>query len=235
VGVGAPLGEVVELRVHGVHGTSPASMLGVESGVSCFDLEDEVFSEYLELARTHKRVELGDLTTLPRWEDVVYYRTISPRHFEAAALRVCQILFEGRYSGAMEPMRHYIPLKKDYSNIDDVLERARDPLLRRELAENAYADLIASGEWSYARLMERVDAVLREAGLEPRPATPEARRAVRASLDRELPQRRRRRVLYWLLFSALSWEPINRVLRWAQPVTSRIRRILGIRGLDEAP
>ena len=79
-------------------------VLGVESGVSCFDLEDEVLDEYAELSKTRERVSVDDLTTLPRWEDVVFYRTISPRHFEAAAVRVCQILFEGRYSEAMEPM-----------------------------------------------------------------------------------------------------------------------------------
>ena len=78
-----------------------------------------------ELSKTRERVSVDDLTTLPRWEDVVFYRTISPRHFEAAAVRVCQILFEGRYSEAMEPMVHYIPLKKDFSNLDEVLERTR--------------------------------------------------------------------------------------------------------------
>ena len=66
---------------------------------------------------------LEDLTSLPRWEDNVYYRTISPRHFEAAAFRICQVLFEGRYSGVLEPMVHYIPLKKDFSNIDEVIRR----------------------------------------------------------------------------------------------------------------
>ena len=42
----------------------------------------------------------------------VRYRTIGPRHFEAAAMRVCQVLFEGSYSGLMEPMRHYIPVRR---------------------------------------------------------------------------------------------------------------------------
>ena len=74
-------------------------MLGVESGVSAFDLEDEVLTEYTELERRQSHVALEDLTSLPRWEDKVYYRTISPRHFEAAAFRICQVLFEGRYSG----------------------------------------------------------------------------------------------------------------------------------------
>ena len=81
------------------------------------------------LVATAAESAVDDLTTLPRWEDVVYYRTISPRHFEAAALRVCQVLFEGRYSGVMEPMRHYIPLRKDFSNFDEV--RRADPRRRR--------------------------------------------------------------------------------------------------------
>ena len=32
-------------------------------------------------------------------------------------------LFEGRYAGAMEPMRHYIPLRKDFWNFDEVVAR----------------------------------------------------------------------------------------------------------------
>ena len=95
-------------------------VLGVESGVSAFDLEDEVLSEYAGARARNGQVALEDLQSLPRWEDRVYYRTISPRHFEAAAFRVCQVLFEGRYSGVLEPMVHYIPLKKDFSNLDEV-------------------------------------------------------------------------------------------------------------------
>jgi len=70
---------------------------------------------------------------------------MSPRVFEAAAVRSCQILFEGRYSGILEPMVHYIPLKKDFSNFEEVLRRYRDESIRRELTENAHRDLIASG------------------------------------------------------------------------------------------
>ena len=57
---------------------------------------------------------------LYQYEDNIPYRTISPRHFEASALRLCQILLEGKYSGVMRPMVHYIPLKKDFSNFDEV-------------------------------------------------------------------------------------------------------------------
>ena len=77
-------------------------------------------------------------------EEEIPYRTISPRHLEAAAFRVCQILFEGRYAGLLEPMVHYIPLRKDFSNLDEVLDRFRDADLRAQIAENAYRDLIAS-------------------------------------------------------------------------------------------
>ena len=143
-------------------------MLGVESGVSAFDLEDEVFTEYTELERRQNRVALEDLTSLPHWEDKVYYRTISPRHFEAAAFRICQVLFEGHYSGVLKPMTHYVPLKKDFSNIDEVIGLIRDAEVRRELTENAYRDLIASGDWSYRRFVQGVDGLLAQAGVENR-------------------------------------------------------------------
>jgi hypothetical protein len=207
-------------------------VLGVESGVSAFDLEDEVMNEYDARVAEGLPVGLEDLSTLPRWEDVVYYRTISPRHFEAAALRVCQVLFEGRYSGALEPMVHYIPLKKDFSNYDEVVRLIRDPDVRRELTENAYRDLIASGEWSYARLIEGVDATLeQEAGLGARPdAAAEA--SVARALGAGLPRRRRRRMRQWAMFAFFDTRIMQWAIRRAKPVTTRARRLLRIPSQD---
>jgi hypothetical protein len=141
--------------------------LGSESGVSCFDLEDEVRLEYERLSAdghepTFEEMERG---ALGRWDWKIPYRTISPRNFEAAVFRVAQILFEGSYSGLMEPLRHYIPLKKDFSNLDEVIERFRDDDLRRELTENAHRDLVASGECSYERFIAGFDENLIEAGV----------------------------------------------------------------------
>jgi hypothetical protein len=199
-------------------------VLGVESGVSVFDLEDEVLAEYERRRGEGLPVGLEDLETRPRWEDVVYYRTISPRHFEAAALRVCQVLFEGRYSGILEPMVHYIPLKKDFSNIDEVIERIRDDALCRELAENAHRDLIASGDWSYARFVSGVDATLAGAGLAERPEP-----AVEALVDRRLTvdaAQRWRRLAEWSLVTFLRWRPVQALIQFAHPATVRVRRLL---------
>ncbi len=145
--------------------------LGSESGVSCFDIEDEVLGEYTRLVAAGKDPTIEELErgALGRWDGNIPYRTISPRHFEAAALGVTQILYEGRYSGAMEPMVHYIPLKKDFSNLDEVIERFNDAGLRRELTANAHRDLIASGEYGYERMVSKLDEVLDDAGLSPGP------------------------------------------------------------------
>jgi hypothetical protein len=203
-------------------------VLGVESGVSAFDLEDEIFGEWLALGENGNA---ADLRTLSRWEDVVYYRTISPRHFEAAALRVCQVLFKGRYSGILEPMVHYIPLEKDFSNFDEVVALIRDADVRKELADNAYRDLIASGEWSYARLIRTVDTTLEEAGLEGRPS-PAVETSVEGALALGHAARRRKRMLAWALMTLFAWKPLQRLIWFVHPVTSRVRRLLGIPSPD---
>jgi len=145
------------------------AVLGVEAGVSIFDIDDVVWREYARLRaqRPHLSFEEASATLLGRYEDNIYYRTISPRHFEAAAFRVCQILFEGRYSGILQPMVHYIPLQKDFANFAEVIRLFRDAGRREALTENAYRDLIASGRYSYRRFIEGFDQELLAAGLTP--------------------------------------------------------------------
>ena len=159
-------------------------MLGVEAGVSVFDIEDQVRPRCAQILAERPGASFEEVAAvaLRDWEDNIYYRTISPRVFEAAAFRVCQILFEGRYNGLLEPMTHYLPLKKDFSNLDQVLSDFADPATRQRIADRAHADLIASGEYSYRRFIEQFDADLRQAGIEP-VADAAALRQARAFLD----------------------------------------------------
>jgi hypothetical protein len=153
------------------------AVLGVEAGVSIFDLEDKVRLECERLISENPRIGFDEVSksVLQPWEGNVPYRTISPRHFEAAAFHVCQILFEGRYSGIMQPMVHYIPLKKDFSNFDDAILMFKDSTLRSELTKNAYQDLIESGKYSYRRFVQEIfDKSLSDSGLKSAIANKEA-------------------------------------------------------------
>jgi hypothetical protein len=160
--------------------------LGVEAGVSIFDVEDVARNETEKLLARQPDMSFEEISErlLYQWEDNIFYRTISPRHFEAAAFRVCQILFEGRYSGLMEPMIHYIPLKKDFSNFDDCLRMFQDKQLRRQLTENAHRDLIASGKYSYRSFIEGFDAELLKEGMRPEVTADEAA-AISKRLERD--------------------------------------------------
>jgi hypothetical protein len=147
-------------------------VLGVEAGVSVFDIDNIVRPQYQMICKGHPDISFPDCgfeefhdAVLAPHEDRIYYRTISPRHFEAAAFRCCQILFEGKYSGILKPMVHYIPLKKDFSNFEDVIWAFRDPEQRKELTENAYRDLVLSGKYSYQRFIDGFDKQLESKGL----------------------------------------------------------------------
>jgi hypothetical protein len=199
------------------------TVLGVESGASAVDLEDEVMTEYRELVKRGIKPTVDDLTTLERWDFAIDERTISPRHFEAAALRVCQVLFEGRYAGVMEPGRHYIALRKDFSNFDEVVAAIRDPDVRREIAENAHRDLIASGRYDYGPFVAGVDNALEEAGVGPL-RDPEA---VEAALARGRRLRHVRAHARGGLPELLRAEPARQLMRVAEPVTLRVRRLIG--------
>ena len=152
--------------------------IGVEAGVSIFDIDDRVQPAAEQMLRENPSISMEEMSArlLEPWENNIPHRVISPRHFEAAAFRVTQILYEGRYSGILEPMVHYLPLRKDFSNFDEVIGLFKDPEVRRSLTERAYADLIASGRYSYRAFVGRFDDDLQAAGLLPTREPPESGR-----------------------------------------------------------
>ena len=83
--------------------------------------------------------------------------TVSPRTFEAAAFRCTLVQHEGGYAEILDPERHYIRVRRDYSNIQDVVDRMRDRAYCQHLAENTYRDLIASRLYSYQTFAAQFD------------------------------------------------------------------------------
>lgn len=176
------------------------AVLGVEAGVSIFDLNDEARTATQMLLSREPDLSFEEVSQriLHRWEDNIFYRTVSPRHFEAAAFDTCQILFEGSYSGILQPGTHYIPMRKDFANFDDVIRTFRDPAQRAGIVANARRDLIESGRYSYTEFVRRFDDELERAGVIA-PGQPRSKAVDRALARGAVARRmeRRLRTAYW--------------------------------------
>ena len=162
------------------------AVLGVEAGVTVFDVEDVIRKrmEGSSEANTLERFEdFSCRLGLSEWENRIPYRTISPRHFEAAAFRCCQVLYEGRYSGLLRPEIHYLPLRRDFANFAWVVAKLQDEPFCRVITENCYQDLIASERFHYASFIRsQFDSVLERAGINPGEISAQEHRRIDATL-----------------------------------------------------
>lgn len=91
--------------------------------------------------------------------DVISGKSISSRHFEAAGTKTCQILIDGKYNGILEADKHYIGVKKDLSNIEDVIQKFKDEAYRNLIANQAYEHVIAEHTYQI-RIATLLNAVL---------------------------------------------------------------------------
>ena len=69
-----------------------------------------------------------DVDQISKYEEKIYYRMITPRSFEAIAMKTVQVMYPGKYSGILEPWRHYIPINRDFSNLNEVIDQNYYPV-----------------------------------------------------------------------------------------------------------
>lgn len=139
--------------------TSCRATLGTESGASIADFDGSLQRRVTAYMSEHPAASFDEVEqdVLAPHEGNVVINVISPRMFEAAALRTAMVLFPGEYSQVIERDRHYITLARDFSNMDEVAARLRDlPELERMVAR-AYDDLVASRRYSLAAFVREFD------------------------------------------------------------------------------
>lgn len=132
--------------------------IGAEGGASIHDRDGSIRRRTEAFMRDHPGAPFEEVerSCFPGQDGRVSLYALSPRHLEACVTRTCQILVEGAYGGILKPGVHYLPVKRDFSNLDEVLEMTRDERLRERIVEAAYRDIVQSGKYSLPRFVERV-------------------------------------------------------------------------------
>jgi hypothetical protein len=136
-------------------------VLGVESGANILDTDGSLKSSVECMLLDNNNDEELVYDKLVRHRDnALHMNQIAARHFEACALGTVQILFEGNYSNILVPYLHYLPLKKDFSNFNELVDIMLDDHKIQEISMRAREDIALSKLWSYNSFSQTVSKEL---------------------------------------------------------------------------
>lgn len=124
--------------------------IGSESGASLLDDDGSTKLKVINYLKKHPYAAFEEVESacFPGLDGSVDTRALSPRHIEACLTKTCQVLTEGNYNGVLKPWIHYIPLKFDLSNINEVLDVVKQDKMRDKIINKAYEDIIESGKYT---------------------------------------------------------------------------------------
>ena len=125
--------------------------IAIEGGASILDKDGSLREKTEAYLVQNPQADFAEVekACFPGRDGELVYKAISPKHLESCATRTCQILVEGDYNGILIPGTHYIELKQDFSNINQVLRTAQEDQIRAKITQRAYNDIIASGQYTY--------------------------------------------------------------------------------------
>ena len=136
---------------------------GAEGGLGLWDPYGEIYDQiehYLN-ERPDASFEEVEAACFPGLDGKHAFPGFSPRLLEAALCQCCQILVEGDYRGILRPYEHYIPLRRDFSNLDEVFALMQDEegAQRRILATSER--LIDNSEFTYSTFVRKFEKLVR--------------------------------------------------------------------------
>ncbi|MFK7974278.1 MAG: hypothetical protein AB8B66_05400 [Rickettsiaceae bacterium] len=66
-------------------------------------------------------------------------------------------MFEVTYSNIFIKDIHYLSLKKDFSNLEEVMVKFKNKDLRKKITDRAFKDIILNKKYSYANFSKELD------------------------------------------------------------------------------
>ena len=153
-------------RLYGHHWThfleNTKTVLCVESGSSIIDFSGELEENVEDYCRKNPAAPFEDVyhRFLAKLDNTLKINPVSPRVFEAAAAGTVMVAFTGEYSGLLKPWVNYIPLEKDFSNIQDVVDAINTIPLLEKIAQQAWIDLVENNALTYSSFSQECAKIL---------------------------------------------------------------------------
>ena len=140
------------------------AVLAVESGASVCDFDGSIeqrVNEHLERYPNASFEELSE-AYFKEVDGIITQKVISPRCFEAAAARTLMIMYPGFFNGILKAGRHYVELKEDHSNLDEVLDILKDDQKASQIINHAYEEIALCEKYQQDSFARRLKVVLRD-------------------------------------------------------------------------
>jgi len=135
------------------------TVLGVEGGSSIHDPDGVLQYDYESyLKNENPKISHHEYYNmfLKKYEGNLNLKCLTPRIFEAIMCKCCLVLVEGNYSGILKKDINYIPVNKDFSNIDEVLNKICDKSYCDEIVNRNYKMIIKDKKYSYKSFIDYV-------------------------------------------------------------------------------
>jgi len=132
--------------------------IGVEGGSSILDRDGSLKEKTEMYLDKHSNASFDEVEAecFPGLDGFANLYAISPRHLEACATRTCQVLIEGEYNGILKPGKHFIELKREFSNLKEILKEIKQNRSSLRITDQAYKDIVASGKYTYKGFVDLV-------------------------------------------------------------------------------
>jgi hypothetical protein len=137
-------------------------VVGAEGGHGIWDPYGAIQDEVNDYVARHPEASFEEI------EDACFFGIdgretfpgFAPRVLEAAMMGCGQVLLEGAYRGFIQPGKHYIELKDDYSNLDDVFAQMANRDHVQGMVAATRRDLVDNPFFRYSGLVERCFALI---------------------------------------------------------------------------
>ncbi|GAA0599811.1 hypothetical protein [Caenispirillum bisanense] len=139
-------------------------VVGAEGGLSIWDPYGDICDRIDAYLADHPGASFEEVEAacFPGEDGKHVFPGFTPRILEAAMCGCGQILVEGEYLGVLKPYEHYIPLKKDGSNLDEVFEIIKDEEAAQRRIDATYRILVENPRFRYSHLVNTVFDYIRE-------------------------------------------------------------------------
>lgn len=138
---------------------SSKAILGCEGGSSLLDVDGSIRGKILRYLKDFPNASFSEVkeNCFNKEDYNIENFALGPRHLEAVLTKTVQVLIEGDYNAILVPWKHYLPLKKDFSNSEQILKYLDDSEFCQKMVDITYEELTQNKKLLYENLVGKLN------------------------------------------------------------------------------